>query len=52
MEYMNNKDIKVAVCCIACQENDYIREWVEYYKNLGVDKCKKNSTETFQIKKF
>lgn len=35
---VTNKDIKVAVCCIACQENAYIREWVEYYKNLGVDK--------------
>ena len=29
--------MKVAVCCIACQENAYIREWIEHYKNLGVD---------------
>ena len=31
---MSKKDLKVAVCCIACQENDYIREWVEHYKNI------------------
>ena len=36
---MNKKtNLKVAVCCIACQENAYIREWVEHYKKLGVDK--------------
>ena len=36
---MNKKtNLKVAVCCIACQENAYIREWVEYYKKLGIDK--------------
>jgi len=29
------KQLKTAVCCIACQENDYIREWVEYYKKLN-----------------
>lgn len=31
-------NLMVAICCIACQENAYIREWVEHYKNLGVDK--------------
>ena len=30
--------MKVALCCIGRQENRYIREFVEYYKNLGVDK--------------
>lgn len=30
--------IKVALCCIAKNETLYIREWVEYYKNIGVDK--------------
>lgn len=28
---------KVAVCAIAKNENLYIREWVEWYKHLGVD---------------
>lgn len=32
--YKNNK---VAVCCIAKSENDYIREFVDYYKKLGFD---------------
>ena len=30
--------MKVAVCAIAKNENLYIREWVEWYKNLGVSK--------------
>lgn len=29
---------KVAVCAIAKNENLYIREWVEWYKNLGIEK--------------
>ncbi|WQJ53715.1 MAG: hypothetical protein [Wendovervirus sonii] len=28
-------NLKTAICCIACQENDYIREWIDYYKKLG-----------------
>ena len=28
---------KVLFCCIAKLENLYIREFVEYYKNLGFD---------------
>lgn len=28
---------KVLLCCIGKMENDYIREFVEYYKNLGFD---------------
>ena len=31
------KDIKVGLCCIAKMENNYIREFIEHYKNLGVD---------------
>jgi disulfide oxidoreductase YuzD len=27
----------VAICCIGRRENTYIKEYVEYYKNLGVD---------------
>lgn len=30
--------LKVAVCAIAKNENLYIREWVEWYKNLGISK--------------
>ena len=29
---------KIALCCIAKMENDYIRFFVEYYKNLHFDK--------------
>lgn len=32
------KQIKVALCSIAKNENLYIREWIEYYKNLGIYK--------------
>lgn len=30
--------LKVALCAIAKNENLYIREWVEWYKNLGISK--------------
>ena len=30
--------MKVSLCCIGRLENRYIREYVEYYKNIGVDK--------------
>ena len=30
--------MKVAVCAIAKNENLYIREWVEWYKNIGMSK--------------
>jgi hypothetical protein len=33
-----NLDIKVALCAIAKNENLYIREWVEHYKNIGIAK--------------
>lgn len=29
--------MKVAICAIARLENNYLREWVEYYYKLGVD---------------
>ena len=35
---LNNTPIKVALCAIAKNENLYIREWVEWYKNLGISK--------------
>ena len=34
----SNKEIKVCVCTIGKIENRYIREFVEHYKNYGVDK--------------
>ena len=33
-----NININVALCAIAKNENLYIREWVEHYKNLGIAK--------------
>ena len=35
---LNNTSLKVALCAIAKNENLYIREWVEWYKNLGISK--------------
>ena len=29
---------KIAICAIAKNENLYIRDWIEYHKNLGIDK--------------
>lgn len=31
-------DEKIALCAIAKEENNYLREWVEHYRNLGFDK--------------
>lgn len=30
--------MKVALCAIARLENNYLREWVEHYKSIGIDK--------------
>ena len=35
---LNNNPIKVALCAIAKNENLYIREWVEWYRNIGISK--------------
>ena len=35
---LDNTHLKVALCAIAKNENLYIREWVEWYKNLGISK--------------
>lgn len=32
------KHINIALCAIAKKENRYVREWVEYYKKIGIDK--------------
>lgn len=37
-EQNNEKDLRIALCAIAKNENLYIREWVEYYKKLGITK--------------
>lgn len=34
----NKKQIKVCICTIGKQENNYIKEYIEYYKNFGIDK--------------
>ena len=42
LDYLINnnekENIKVCICTIGKQENSYIREYIEYYKNYGVDK--------------
>ena len=32
------KNVKVCLCTLGKKENNYIREFVEHYKKLGVDK--------------
>lgn len=32
-----NTNIKVALCCILKMENNYLLEWVNHYKELGID---------------
>ena len=34
----NKKNIKVCICTIGKKENKYIREFIIYYKNYGIDK--------------
>jgi len=37
MEAGSNGNLKIAVCAIMKDENPYLEEWVEHYKNIGVD---------------
>ena len=37
-QLIEHNQLKVALCAIAKNENLYIREWVEWYKNLGISK--------------
>ena len=40
-KYLNGyklKSLSIALCAIAKNENLYIREWVEWYKNIGISK--------------
>lgn len=34
---MVQNDIKIALCCIVKDENEYIDEWVNHHKNIGFD---------------
>lgn len=29
--------MKIAICLIIKDENDYLKEWLDYYRNLGID---------------
>lgn len=35
---VNSEKMKIAVCLIIKDENDYLEEWLSHYKKLGVDK--------------
>ena len=35
---LKKKDIKICICTVGKNENRYIREYLEYYKNYGIDK--------------
>jgi len=35
--HQNKKNIKVCICTIGKKENKYIREFISYYKNYGID---------------
>jgi len=34
----NDSSLKIALCAIGKNENLYIREWIKWYKNLGINK--------------
>ena len=38
MNFLNDKNIKTAICVIIKQENRYIQEFVDYYKKLNINK--------------
>ncbi len=35
---VNNKKMKIGICLIIKDENEYVDEWLSYYRKLGVDK--------------
>ena len=37
IKIFNISNIKICICTIGKQENRYIREFTEYYKNYGID---------------
>ena len=38
IKIINNKNIKVCICTMGKEENKYIREFVQFYEDIGVDK--------------
>ena len=51
MPVVKDSGTRVALCAIAKGENKYIREWVEYYRHIGVDRifiADNNDTEKFE----
>jgi len=51
-ENESNSPLKVALCAIAKNENLYIREWVEYYKNIGISKVIINDNNDKEGERF
>ena len=48
----NDHQLKVALCAIAKNENLYIREWVKWYKNLGISKIFLYDNNEFDGERF
>ena len=51
---LNKNKTKIAICCIAKLENNYIKEFVQYHKKIGIDKiilCDNNDkdAENFDV---
>ena len=38
IQKLKNKNIKICICTVGKNENRYIKEYLEYYKNYGIDK--------------
>ena len=38
MNFLNKNNIKTAICLTAKQENRYIKEFIDYYKKLNINK--------------
>ena len=51
-ENESNSPLKVALCAIAKNENLYIREWVEFYKNIGISKVIINDNNDKEGERF
>ena len=35
---LKKKSIKICICTVGKNENRYIKEYIDYYKNYGIDK--------------
>ena len=49
---VNDKKIKVCLCTLGKDENKYINEFVEYYKNYGIDKIYLNDNNDIDGEHF